>query len=42
MNEQTLSTIRARLDESALAEAWDPGRALTINEAVALALEALA
>jgi len=39
MNEQTLSTIRARLDESAFAEAWEQGRALTIDEAVALALE---
>ncbi len=41
MNEQTLSAIRARLDESAIAEAWDHGRALTIDEAVALALESL-
>ena len=41
MNEQTLSTIRARLDESAFAEAWEQGRALTIDEAVALALESL-
>jgi hypothetical protein len=42
MNEQTLSTIRARLDdESAFAEAWEQGRALTIDEAVALALDSL-
>jgi predicted ATPase/class 3 adenylate cyclase len=41
MNEQTLSAIRARLDESAFAEAWEEGRALTIDEAVALALESL-
>jgi len=41
MNEQTLSTIRTRLDESAFAEAWEQGRALTIDEAVALALESL-
>lgn len=41
MNEQTLSAIRARLDEGALAEAWEQGRALTIDEAVALALESL-
>ena len=41
MNEQTLSAIRARLDESALAEAWEQGRALTIDEAVTLALGSL-
>jgi hypothetical protein len=41
MNEKTLSTIRARLDESAFAEAWEQGRALTIDEAVALALESV-
>jgi tetratricopeptide (TPR) repeat protein len=41
MNEQTLSAIRARLDEAAFAEAWEQGRALTIDEAVALALESL-
>ena len=41
MNEQTLSAIRARLDESAFAEAWQQGRALTIDEAVALALESI-
>ena len=41
MNEQTLSAIRARLDESDFAEAWEEGQALTIDEAVALALESL-
>jgi predicted ATPase/class 3 adenylate cyclase len=41
MNEETLSAIRARLDESAFAEAWEQGRALTIDEAVALTLESL-
>lgn len=41
MNEETLSAIRARLDESAFAEAWGEGQALTIDEAVALALESL-
>jgi predicted ATPase len=41
MNEKTLSTIRARLDESAFAEAWEQGRALTIDDAVALALESV-
>jgi predicted ATPase/class 3 adenylate cyclase len=39
MNEQTRTAIRTRLDESAFAEAWEQGRALTIAEAVALALE---
>jgi predicted ATPase/class 3 adenylate cyclase len=41
MNEETLSAIRARLDESAFAEAWEQGRTLTIEEAVALALGSL-
>jgi hypothetical protein len=41
MNEQTLSAIRTRLDEGAFAEAWEQGGALTIDEAVALALDAL-
>jgi ATP/maltotriose-dependent transcriptional regulator MalT len=41
LNEQTLSAIRARLDESTFAEAWEEGRALTIDEAVAVALESL-
>jgi len=36
MNEQTLSAIRARLDDSALAEAWERGRTLAIDDAVAL------
>ena len=41
MNEQTLAAIREQLDESALAEARDVGRALTVDEAVTLALESL-
>ena len=41
MNEETLSAIHARLDEGVFAEAWEQGRALTIDEAVALALESL-
>jgi predicted ATPase len=41
MNEETLAAIRARLDESAFAEAWEQGRVLTIDEAVALALASL-
>jgi tetratricopeptide (TPR) repeat protein len=41
MNEQTFSAIRARLDEAAFAEAWEQGRDLTADEAVALALDSL-
>jgi predicted ATPase/class 3 adenylate cyclase len=40
-NEHTLTTIRSQLDEAALDEAWEQGRALTIDEAVALALDPL-
>jgi predicted ATPase/class 3 adenylate cyclase len=39
MNEKTLTTIRAQLSAAAFDEAWEQGRALTIGEAVALALE---
>ena len=39
MHEETLTTIRTQLDEVAFAEAWEQGRALTADEAVALALE---
>jgi non-specific serine/threonine protein kinase len=38
-HEQALTTIRTQLDEAAFAEAWRQGRALTVDEAVALALE---
>ena len=37
-NDDALTRIRAALDAAALAEAWDQGRALTADEAVALAL----
>jgi len=37
----TLTTIRTQLDEAALAEAWNQGRALTVDEAVALALDSV-
>jgi predicted ATPase/class 3 adenylate cyclase len=37
----TLTTIRTQLDEGALAEAWEQGRALTVDEAVALALDSV-
>ena len=38
-NEETLATIHAQLDEAAFAEAWQQGRALTVDEAVAIALD---
>jgi hypothetical protein len=38
LSEETLTTIRMRLDEAAFVEAWEQGRALTIGEAVTLAL----
>jgi predicted ATPase len=38
-DEKTLGAIRAQLDDSAFAEACDQGRALTADEAVALALD---
>jgi len=41
MHEETLTTIRTQLDEVAFAEAWEQGRALTADEAVALALHSM-
>jgi tetratricopeptide (TPR) repeat protein len=38
-NEQTLAAIRAQLDGAALEAAWHQGRAMTMDEAMALALE---
>jgi predicted ATPase/class 3 adenylate cyclase len=38
-NEATLALIRSQLDEAAFAEAWERGRTLTADEAVALALD---
>ena len=37
--EKTLATIHAQLDEARFAEAWEQGRTLTADEAVALALK---
>jgi hypothetical protein len=42
ISRKTLSAIHAQLDEGAFAEAWDEGRALNGDEAVALAIESLA
>ena len=41
MNDQTLAAIREKLEEPAVAEAREQGRALTVDEAVALALGSL-
>jgi predicted ATPase/DNA-binding SARP family transcriptional activator len=38
MNEATLAAIRSQLDDAAIAEAWEQGGKLTVDEAVALAL----
>jgi hypothetical protein len=38
MNERTLTAIRGRIDDATFAEAWEEGKVLTIDEAVALAL----
>jgi hypothetical protein len=40
-NNEALVLIRERLDEAAFAEAWEQGRKLTADQAVALALDAL-
>jgi hypothetical protein len=39
-NKETLMAIRSKLGDEPLAEAWNQGRALTTDEAVALALAA--
>ena len=39
-NEQTLAAAHSQLDETAVATAWERGRGLTVDEAVALALDA--
>jgi predicted ATPase len=41
MNDETLGTIRKQLDEAAFAEAWEQGRTLTADEAVAIAIAAM-
>ena len=41
MNEETLTSVRTQLGEPAFADAWEQGRRLTGDEAVALALDAL-
>ncbi len=39
MKEETLATLRPQLDEAALAELWEQGRNLSLDDAVALALD---
>lgn len=39
LNVGTLAMVRAQLDEAAFAEAWEEGKALTLDEAVAVALD---
>jgi predicted ATPase/class 3 adenylate cyclase len=41
MNEGTLRALQAQLDDAAFAEAWEQGRALTVDDAVALAVDSL-
>jgi predicted ATPase len=41
-NEDTLARVRAELDEAAFADAWERGRRLTADEAVALARASIA
>jgi hypothetical protein len=38
ITERALAAVHTHLDEAALAEAWERGRALSADEAVALAL----
>jgi predicted ATPase len=39
LNDKTLTTIGAQLDEATLADAWEQGQKLTVDEAVAFALD---
>ena len=39
--DETLAALRVQLDEAAVAEAWEQGRKITIDEAVALALDSV-
>jgi predicted ATPase/class 3 adenylate cyclase len=39
--DETMAMIRSQLDEAAFAEAWEKGRKLTVEAAVALALDSL-
>lgn len=39
MLDETETRTRARLDDAAFGKAWEEGRTLTVDEAVALALD---
>src|SRR6185436_12100257 len=41
VKEQVLAIVHARLDEHEFAAAWEQGRALTVDEAVTLALDSV-
>ena len=41
VNEGTLAMIHGQLDQAAFAEAWEQGRSLSLDDAIALALESL-
>lgn len=41
MNTESLARIHAGMSEEAFAEAWEQGRAMSVDEAVELALSAL-
>ena len=41
VSEEALTATRAQLDDDAFAEAWEEGQALTLDEAVALALDSV-
>jgi predicted ATPase/DNA-binding SARP family transcriptional activator len=41
LNKETLTSVRRQLDEAAMAEAWRMGRELTVDRALALAINAL-
>jgi hypothetical protein len=38
MNKRTLTDIHSQLDDADFAEAWEQGKVLTIDKAIALAL----
>jgi hypothetical protein len=38
MNDETRAAISSQLDEPAFADAWEEGKALTLDDALALAL----
>ena len=40
-NDETLGVIRSRLDDAAFEDAWEQGRDLSLDDAMALALESL-